>query len=271
MKKVTYLLTILMMGVLLSTSAYALPTLLTNEITKMKFTNFENWVDNDAVGTAGYGYISTGDKFYGIMTMTSISDVDQTFGKTTWTDLASDEITGIFQVTVTNDFGDLINPNLGPGAGNSWNIEFGMASGDYLTLYYDDSQNFNSATVAGGIASSIDGALWMSVTPDSFYYGFNETSPSVSTNFNWADLTVNNTGYEILPMLWKESLGAINPYGSFTSDLYFETKLEFRTTGEWRYKSEDPVYLYATPEPATLMLLGIGLLCSAGFARRKNN
>ena len=104
MKKTLTLLTIIMMGLLLSSSAFALPILLTDEITKMKFTNFENWIDNQAAGQEGHGYISEGDDFYGVMVMTSISDVQQDPLDTTWSSGGSDEITGIFKLSVTNDF-----------------------------------------------------------------------------------------------------------------------------------------------------------------------
>lgn len=268
MKKFTSLLAILMLGVFLAAPAYALPQLLMDEITKMKFTNFENWIDQD-----GDGMISAGDDFFGILTMTTITDVNSTAGSTTWTDAGPDEITGVFQISVAN-VSNPFSPDLALPLGSSETVQFEMNTGDFIRMFYDTTPDFDpDLPLLQSIATAADGDLWMAVEAGDYIDGYNETTPTTSNNFNWADLTVNNTGYTIVPLLWKESLGSINPYGSYVADLYFETKLEFLlpgAVGDWRYKSEDPVYLFATPEPGTMGLLGLGLLLGARFVRRRN-
>jgi hypothetical protein len=88
------------------------------------------------------------------------------------------------------------------------------------------------------------------------------------------NLTTNNTGYTIVPELWKETSGVVGNYGSHVSDLYYESQLSFvapgsNADGVWQFKSEDPGYLYATPEPTTLVLFGLGLLFGAGAIKRR--
>ena len=268
-------LTILIGAFFLASSAYALPTLLTDEVTKMKFTNYENLIDIDESGS-----ITAGDKFFGIITLTTISDVDSTGDSVTWTNAGEDEITGIFTLTVdsvqTTDGSGELPSNLVLGTTESAFLTFTMEDGDGITMYYDDGTGIDfiaQGDILTSIASATDGVVWISISSEDYLDGYNVTNYSTSSNFNWVDITENNTGYNIISMIWKDTLGSVNPYASIESDLYFETKLEFLTSTdyEWAYKSEDPVYLYATaiPEPNTMILFGIGLLSFAGIIRRK--
>lgn len=270
MKKVILYLTIVVMGIFLASSAYALPSLLTNQVTKMKFVNFENWVDND-----GDDMISAGDDFYGIFNLTSIGDVGGDPLKTTWTYGGADEITGSFHLSVGDDFGSPLPPFSPPAS--ELKLQFTMDSDDFITFYYDTTPDFDAKqSVANATADAEDGVVWFDISPGDYIDGYNVTSTTNSNNYNWADMTVNNTGYGIIPMLWKETLGSSNALGSYVADLYFETKLEYldptnpaNEYKNWMFKSEDPVYLYAVPEPNTLLLFGFSLLGFAGIVRRK--
>jgi hypothetical protein len=285
MKRLFSVILILMIGVFLSASAFALPQMLTDQVTQFKFSNLENLIDADQSGD-----ISPGDQFYGILTVTTLSDVNTT--NVTWANgpATNDEITGYFHLTV-----DTASPNFSytssPPVGTTWSLTFKLdaANNDEISLYYDTNKNYSGGSVGdpgvtADIANATDGSLWMQILPGDYVEGGNQsttyTDPfghviNTSTNYNWANLTTNNTGYIILPELWKDFSGSAGNYGSHTSDLYWESQLSFTNSnspanGIWAFSSQDPGYLYATvPEPTTLVLFGLGLLFGAGAIKRK--
>jgi hypothetical protein len=273
MKRLFSFVLILMVGIFMSASAYALPALLTNQATKMKFTDYERLIDNN-----DNGIIDTGDQFEGVLTLTSISDVDST--NFTWhTGVNGDELTGHFMITVASASGDPL-PASSPPAGTG-KLTFTLGANDFINIYYDTTADYSAGTDtsrATDIANATDGILYMQTLGQDYLYGGNISTTLAGTssvNFNWANLTQNNTGYEIVPMPWKETAGVVGNYGSNVSQIYWETQLSFVAPGSnadkagWGFKSEDPLYLYATPEPATLLLFGLGLLFGAGALKRK--
>lgn len=259
-------------------SAGAAPIQLhTGEITKMKFTNFENLIDNDKDGK-----ISVGDDFVGIMKLTTISDLADV--KDLNAQLLTKEVTGFFKISVVGVTPGPLVP-LAPG-----HVDFALNTGDFINLYVGQgaTKNWNPADTADSNSNGIpdcidwatDGSLWMSVLPGTFYEGVSDTDVSgVSVrNRNWVDLTVNNTEYYIVQQLWS-SIISVTPNHTFLgashtdhlADVYFESKLTSGLTSipNWGFKSEDPVYIFVTPEPGSIVLLLAGFAGLGLAVRRK--
>jgi hypothetical protein len=260
-------LTLLFMVMVIVSSAHAVPPLLTDEITKFKFTNYEKWMDNN-----GNGVIDTGDDFFGILYVTSIHNIDTTV--TTWDVLvnSNEELTGIFKVSVADG---TLPANI---AGNG-HLDFILESDDFIKLYFDTTPNWSPSSYAGGDptlslawANSSDGDLYIEINPSVFYEGINDTAAFIgSVNRNWGNLAFNGTGYAILPKLWPELIPATPPFihsylidmnplndpeafnhpGGHTSDIFFESHIftHAGAGGAWDYRSEDPTYVWAT-EPS---------------------
>jgi hypothetical protein len=226
-------------------------------VTKIKFTNYENWLDLNTDGI-----INTGDKFEGIAKAESITNLGNTINKNTQLGDGSRELTMNFQFSVV---GGSITP------GGSGHLDFALGAGDFIDAFVDFTPDWNLT-----VGNASDGASWLTVSPPSFYEGVNDTAAGVaSTNRNWANATTNSTGYPIVPRFYASTAGE-NPahtylgfsHGDHLVDLYFASRLFNVVSGDpgfgtWQFKSEDPIYIWV-PEPTTLLLLGGGLLGLAG-------
>lgn len=285
---------------LLATTAAAAPvTLLTSELTKFKYVNYEYWLDigNETVtgldvsgntqtitSTPGDGIINAGDKFFGILKTEAITNTTGAIDLSA--QLLNLELTGVFRFTVVGvDQLGLTSPghlNFALRA-DGLDPEGVGITGDFLNYYVGTgaTKNWNPADIAdansNGVPDSIDhamdGMLWTSTSPGTFFEGINDTIVSpvgLSVNRNWANFTVNNSGYLIVPQMFPEAiplpgsvvhtyLGALHTAGH-TVDYYFETKLQGSDLGNWMFRSEDPAWLKAVPEPGTIVLLGAGVL-----------
>lgn len=246
----------------------------------IEFINYEN-----VMNLSENGQITTGTTFYGILRAQTIRNQ----GNPIWSSdpIADadgvDSLTGYFLTTVTavNDvpdspFDQII---LGPSASDPWGILTAdeLAAGVALKMWADDGMAataLDATSVANGLSTATDGQEWLSLTMTDGYW--------------WSSATVNPAGVNGLIGDSFFGLNYYDTFGTVTTNLkvndageslfdldvnvYGESTISTNTdpaTQQWAFASDDPAVL-ATPEPATLLITGAGLLGLAGMRRRRN-
>lgn len=295
MKKLGFLTAVAAAGLLFfSAPAQAAPLDLSGGQSDFYFTNVENWVDNDAVGTEGYGVVSVGDLFYGIL---NVQNVDQA-GSTIWQqdNIAAggiDTLSGFFYTQITamdlSHVGGTGQAHITFGAADTadpWGIiSQAEINAGVVTKYFKDDTSAgslantaftkSSGSVAQDIANATDGSLWASLTlggGDTYWYSHAPVNPTnVEDARSWfgLDFLVNNTGYSFLD---ADDPGEDHLGGERYVEMYGDSHINSNEAGSqagvyWGYTSEDPATV-VTPEPSTFILLGAGLL-GAAVVRRK--
>ncbi|MFZ5426146.1 MAG: PEP-CTERM sorting domain-containing protein [Thermodesulfobacteriota bacterium] len=246
----------------------------------MEFVNWEN-----RIPVNGNGAIAPGDLFYGIARVQTIlgntGGGADPFNSTSnpvhnltayfYTEVATvNPIQGTQNALITFDVPTLSDPN-----GIISDTE--LAGGVVFKLFEDFSTNISFADEATSIATATDGALWMSLTLDGGYW--------------WSEALGDPTGVPAGTFLGTSWFG-LNTYFSSVGELikindplealydidvqlYAQSTIETNarrdgSVGRWSITSDDPAVL-ATPEPATMLIMGSGLLGMFAVRRRRKS
>lgn len=236
--------------------------------------NNAEYLINKAGSAANDTTLDEGDRLRGIFTIDTVESLVS--GSTDNTPFAGVELGGLFDITVTSK----------TSAGGNFFYTF-AATGNLSTanaaveMYWDPKQNFTRigcGTTAACEATVLDGSLWAAFGfgANSFWTAVTTTddiavvgsipAPTPGGSFNLGlDFLVNNTGFEFIPKV------CFGPSGPAQNDVCASGSLLGKGNANTPYDSFSDVNfaLNVVPVPATLGLLGLGLLGFAAATRRQ--
>ncbi len=222
---------------------------------EIKYKNWEELIDLD-----GDGAFSVGDGLQGLMRITSIETLG---GSPLWSQGGNgQEITGVFS--------GLTISAITPGFGN-FDIDF---TGGFMTLYLDSTPEYEDPAIPTP-ASFLDSDSGNPFLTADFNYGIKPgsftttqnaivnflTNPLSGTGFYYLDVTGGDYGYLF-------DTDGLTVFDGSTRDIFGRSNITGPGNFGFTYNSDDPAKAYV-PEPATLLLLGAGLLGIGAYGRRK--
>jgi len=232
------------------------------------------WLPSDGgakVFDSTYGINDHDQDSWGVGTVTSITKVPT---GPLWSQIPGGETLDIHLYGLDDDFVKGTFDALGNPTG--LHIESVPTNGSaYLDVYLGPGANdFDPTVKANALSTVTDGTKFLRlefvpVGPNGVVYTTDYTPSLLGL-----PTTGNGSGYLKVVHGWGdatwEDIFDSNTYDSVSpgADFYLYNDYSTSGAGQWLVKAQDPVTGYATPEPASMLMLGLGILGCASLRRK---